>query len=113
MLAEAEIAGYLDEIRREVCSRCVERPPGGPPCAPLGKECGVESHLRDLIDRIHEVHSESIVPYLLNNHRQICEHCPTLHTSICPCPMDYLSVLLVQAVEAVDRRHELQSQAVS
>jgi hypothetical protein len=36
-----------------------------------------------------------------------------LHTSICPCPMDYLSVLLVQAVEAVDRRHELQSQAVS
>ena len=33
MVAECELAEYLDEIRREVCSRCVERPPGGPPCA--------------------------------------------------------------------------------
>jgi hypothetical protein len=107
MVAESEIAEYLGEIRREVCSRCVEKPPGGPPCAPLGKMCGVEMHLRELIDRIHEVHSDSIVPYLLHNRRQICEHCPSLHTSICPCPMDYLSVLLVQAVETVDRRREL------
>ena len=37
---------YLAEIRKQVCSRCVERPPGGPPCAPLGKQCGVEMHLR-------------------------------------------------------------------
>jgi hypothetical protein len=28
-----------------------------------------------------------------------------LHSSICPCPMDYLAVLLVQAVENVDARH--------
>ena len=106
MVAEAELADYLDEIRREVCSRCVERPPGGPPCAPLGKECGIEMHLPELIDAIHEVRSDSIVPYVLNNRHKICEHCTLLHSTVCPCPMDYLAVLLVQAVESVDRRQE-------
>jgi hypothetical protein len=106
MVAEPELADYLDEIRRVVCSRCIERPPGGPPCAPLGKECGIEIHLPELIDAIHEERSDSIVPYLRNNRSKICAHCPLLLTSDCPCPMDYLAVLLVEAVEAVDRRHE-------
>ena len=42
MITETELDEYQDEIRNVVCSRCVERPPGGPPCAPLGKECGIE-----------------------------------------------------------------------
>jgi hypothetical protein len=109
MVAEPELGEYLDEIRRAVCSRCVERPPGGPPCAPLGKECGVELHLSEVIDAVHEVRSDSIVPYLLNNRHKICEHCALLHTSVCPCPMDYLAVLLVKAIEAVDRRREEES----
>ena len=104
MVAEPELGDYLDEIRRKVCSRCVERPPGGPPCAPLGKECGIELHLPELIDAIHEVRSDSIVPYLLNNRHKICEHCALLHSSGCPCPMDYLAMLLVEAVETVDRQ---------
>ena len=109
MVAESELAEYLDEIRHKVCSLCVERPPGGPPCAPLGKECGIEIHLRELIDAIHDVHSDSIVPYLINSRHKICEHCALLHTGVCPCPMDYLAVPLVQAVEAVDRRREEES----
>jgi hypothetical protein len=106
MVTQEEMVEYLNEIRREVCSRCVERPPGGPPCAPLGKQCGIEMHLPQLIDAIHDVHSASILPYLSNNREKICEHCPHLHSSICPCPMDYLSVLLVGAVEAVDQRRK-------
>jgi|SRR5262249_20214478 len=109
MVTEVELTEYLDEIRREVCSRCVERPPGGPPCAPLGKECGIEKHLPELIDAIHEVRSDSIVPYLSSNRHLICEHCILHHSSVCPCPMDYLAVLLVQAVEAVDQRREEQA----
>jgi hypothetical protein len=111
MVAEPELADYLHEIRGEVCSRCIERPPGGPPCAPLGKECGIEMHLPELIDAIHEVKSDSIVPYLLNNRHKICERCALLHTDVCPCPMDYLSVLLVQAVEAVDRRRAAKAES--
>lgn len=105
MLAEQDLAEYLEEIREQVCSRCPERPPGGPPCAPLGKECGIEMHLSALIDSIHAVHSDRIAPYLAHTRLEICMHCAFLHSSICPCPMDYLTVLLVEAVEAVDKRH--------
>jgi hypothetical protein len=51
-----------------------------------------------------------ITPYLEHNRNSICSQCAFLHTSICPCPMDYLSVLIVEAVEKVDqrqRRYEL------
>jgi hypothetical protein len=104
MVSECELSEYLDEIRKQVCTRCVERPPGGPPCAPLGKQCGVELHLAEIIESVHRVRSDSIEPYLERNRKHICEKCSFLHETFCPCPMDYLSVLLVEAVEAVDRR---------
>ena len=40
---QAELEEYLAEIRDHVCSRCIDRPPGGPPCAPHAKE-RLESH---------------------------------------------------------------------
>jgi hypothetical protein len=106
MLAEADLEEYLKEMREQVCACCVERPPEGPPCGPLGKQCGVEMHLAALIDSVHEVQSASMGPYLDNNRRKICEHCPLLHESECPCPMDYLAVLVVQAIETVDERRK-------
>ena len=54
MVAE-ELTDYMDEIRRQVCAHCVDRPAGGPPCLPLGKKCGIELHLPNLIDAIHQV----------------------------------------------------------
>src|ERR1700694_3609911 len=88
MVADTELTEYLDEIRAHVCSRCVERPPGGPPCAPLGKDCGIEMYLPQLVDSIHAVQSQRIDPYLAHNRMEICSHCAFLHSSICPCPMD-------------------------
>lgn len=116
MTEETELAEYLAEIREQVCSQCVERPPGGPPCAPLGKQCGVEMHLPQLLDSIRAVDSHLIGPYLDHNRQHICEACEFLNSGICPCPMDYLAVLLVQAVETVDlrrQRRERGSQVVS
>jgi hypothetical protein len=104
MTGEIELQEYLDEIRREVCSNCVERPEGGPPCGPLGKPCGVELHLPQLVAAVHEVHSGLIEPYLACNRKAVCTTCPFLHSDHCPCPMDTLAVLVVEAVEAVDRR---------
>ena len=96
---------YLEEIRQEVCSRCVERPPGGPPCLPLGKQCGIELHLSELIECVRAVNSPFMAPYLDHNREHICAHCALHYSDICPCPMDYLGVLLVEAIEAVDERH--------
>jgi len=112
MVTETQLSEYLDEIREQVCSRCVERPPGGPPCAPVGKQCGVELHLPQIVDAIHEIRSDWIKPYLENNRQRICETCALHHSDICPCPMDYLAVLLVQAVETVDKRREEAMQPV-
>lgn len=109
MLAEAELQEYLDEIRTEVCSRCVERPAGGPPCGPLGKPCGVELHLPKLIESIQEVQSHQIGPYLQRNRKQVCESCALHHGEFCPCPMDTLAVLVVEAVEAVNERQRNRS----
>jgi hypothetical protein len=110
MLSEAELAEYRDEIRAQVCSRCVERPPDGPPCAPVGKQCGIEMHLPELIESIHQVQSNWIEQYVDRNRQKICTKCTLHHSHLCPCPMDYLAVLLVQAVETVDRRHAGQEQ---
>ncbi len=105
MLAELELKEYLEEIRQEVCSRCVERPYGGPPCEPLGKPCGVELHLPRLVEAVREVHSDLIGPYLARNRHEVCETCPYLHhAEYCPCPMDTLAVLVVEAIEAVEHR---------
>jgi len=104
MVAAADFADYLLEIRNRVCSRCVERPPGGPPCAPLGKNCGVEMHLPVLIASIRQVHTRLLGPYQEHDRQAICEKCAFLHSSICPFPMDYLAELIVEAVEAVDQR---------
>jgi hypothetical protein len=104
MISELDLAEYLDEIRKEVCSRCVEKPMNGPPCAPLGKNCGVELHLPALIQAIQHVHSPFIEPYLDHDRQEICAGCAFLGSDICPCPMDSLAVLIVQAVETVDQR---------
>src|SRR6266699_1168943 len=57
MYTQEELNEYLEEIRAQVCSGCVERPPEGPPCTPLGKVCGVELHLPQLVQAIHSVRS--------------------------------------------------------
>jgi hypothetical protein len=112
MLSEAELTEYLAEIRKQVCSRCIERPPGGPPCAPLGKVCGIELHLPQIITAIREVKSNWLEDYLENDRAKVCAFCPHLHSSICPCPMDYLGALLVEAVETVDERKDREKQLI-
>lgn len=96
---------YLEELRSQVCSRCIERPEGGPPCAPLGKRCGIELHLPEFIDAVHAVNSVRIDPYIDSLHEQVCENCPNSTTSHCPCPLKYLLLLAVEAIETVDDKH--------
>jgi hypothetical protein len=66
-------------------------------------------HLPHLIESIHAVQSKLIAPYLEHNRKEVCTHCQFLLSNICPCPMDYLSVLLVEAVEAVDERQAMRA----
>jgi hypothetical protein len=111
MYTDTELQEYLDEIRKQVCTRCIDRPPGGPPCAPLGKMCGVELSLPLFLESIHEVDSLSIDRYVENLRRRVCSQCVNQDAEgFCllraerVCALDYLLPLIVQAVETVDER---------
>lgn len=105
---------YLAELRVEVCSRCIERRPGAPPCAPLGKGCGIERHLPALVELCRTTDSALIDPYIEKLHDTICSDCEYKDKPACPCPLDYLLQLAVQTVEKVEqRRAELATVQVS
>ena len=113
MYSQANVQEYLEEIREQVCTRCIDRPPGGLPCAPLGKMCAVEMFLPSLLKAVHEADSANIKPYVDNLRRLVCSQCVHQNAEgFCllraerVCALDYLFPLLVQAVETVDRRHE-------
>ena len=108
MSRDTELVEYLSEIRRQVCSRCIERPPGGPPCLPLGKQCAIELHLPALMEAVREIDSPLMAPYIDQMHQQVCATCPQRGQEGCPCPAEYMLTLLVQAIETVDQRQEVQ-----
>lgn len=95
---------YMAEIRTQVCSHCVERPPGGPPCMPLGKRCGVELNLPQLVTSVHAETSDWMTPYVEHFHNDVCAHCEYKDQKGCPCALDYLLPLAVEAIETVDER---------
>jgi hypothetical protein len=99
-----ELTEYMAEIRNHVCSRCIEKPPGGPPCGPLGKQCGIELNLPWLVYAVHHRPGPAMEPYIQSFHEDVCSDCPFRSTGHCPCPLDYLLLLAVEAIEAVDQR---------
>jgi hypothetical protein len=103
MYSDAQLAEYLLEIRCEVCSHCIERLPGGPPCRLLGKVCGIELNLPQIIDAVHARADKRIEPYVEEFHSHVCADCSNRFSDQCPCPLDSLQILVVQAVEAVDQ----------
>jgi hypothetical protein len=102
MYTAFELAEYMGAIRDQVCSRCIERPPGGPPCAPQGKRCGIEMHLPEIVEVVHRSRGRSMEPYIERFHNDVCAHCANRPTDQCPCPLDYLLLLAVEAIESVD-----------
>jgi len=99
-----EFDSYMTAIREEVCSRCIERLLAAPPCEPMGKNCGIELHLPKLVEICHTTDSCLIDPYVDRFHEEICAACDVRPTRQCPCPLDYLLPLAIEAVEAVDKR---------
>lgn len=109
MYTREQLDDYLVEIRAEVCGHCIERPPGGPPCAPLGKRCGVELHLPEIVQVAHSARNQAMDPYIQRFHENVCAHCANRTSKQCPGPLDYLLLLTVQAIDAVDARRQQQS----
>ena len=109
METKTEYDDYLVELRENVCSHCVERQSGGPPCAPQGKACGIEQHIPALVEICRITDSVQMEPYIQQLHDKICVDCAYRDTPTCPCPLDYLLELAVEAIERVQRRQPAQS----
>jgi hypothetical protein len=95
---------YRAELQANVCSHCIERRPNAPPCGPLGKGCGIERHLAALIELCRTTDSALIDPYIEKLHGTICAGCEYQDKPSCPCPLNYLLQLAVEAVEKVEHR---------
>jgi hypothetical protein len=59
------------------------------------------------VDAVHTVRSNSLDPYIGVFHDHVCEHCANRTTSQCPCPLEYLLLLAVEAIETVDERRRM------
>jgi hypothetical protein len=95
---------YRTQLREDVCNRCIERLPDAPPCGPLGKGCGIERHLAELVEICRTTDSALIDPYIEKLHGVICQTCEFKDGPDCPCPLDYLLQLAVEAIEKVEKR---------
>jgi len=99
-----DLEEYRAELQAGVCSHCIERRAGAPPCAPLGKGCGIERHLPALVQLCRTTNSALIDPYIEKLHDTICADCEYKDKPACPCPLDYLLQLAVEAIERVEDR---------
>jgi hypothetical protein len=99
-----EFDEHLAELRTAVCSHCIERLPGAPPCGSLGKGCGIEEHVPKLAAICRSTDSALMDPYIEKLHEEICPQCKYQGSPSCPCPLDYLLQLAVETVERVERR---------
>jgi hypothetical protein len=104
MSITTEYDEYLTELREQVCNRCIVRKPGNPPCAPHGVGCGIELHLPELVEICRRTDSALMDPYIATLHDTICKDCDFRDKPTCPCPLDYLLQLAVEAIERVERR---------
>lgn len=104
MLTDLQLDEYMAEVRERVCSKCSEHPPGGPPCAPLGKRCAIELNFPLIVNAVHAEPGISMEPYMRHFHETVCTQCANRRTHQCPCPMEFLLLLAVEAIEAVDER---------
>ena len=104
MVVHDHLDEYRAVLRADVCSHCIERLPNAPPCGPLGKGCGIELHLTELVEICRTTNSALIDPYIDPLHDAICPTCELRHFSHCPCPLDFRLQLAVEAVEKVERR---------
>jgi hypothetical protein len=107
MATAVDLDEYLEELRDQVCERCICRLPGTPPCGEAGVGCGIEQHLEQLINICRSVDSPLIDPYIERLRDDICADCEFQDEPVCPCPLKYLLPLAVSAVETVEERRRI------
>lgn len=107
---------YRDAIRRRVCAICLDgKDDGG--CGLAGPPaCAIDEHLPRLVDAILDVRDRRDDAYASAVEARVCGHCSQRDSlGFCRlrrdgrCTVSVYLPLIVEAVEEVERRHEIGS----
>lgn len=107
---------YRDAIRRRVCAICLDGKDDGS-CGLAGlPACAIEEHLPRLVDAILDVRDRRDDAYASAVEARVCGHCSHRdNLGFCGlrrdgrCTVSVYLPLIVEAVEEVERRHEVGS----
>jgi hypothetical protein len=96
MDSDLTLAEHVKELRQRVCHRSIEKPfcgpydPPGKPCVPRGGRCGIELDLPQFIEVVESFYG------------QVCPQCSARNSKQCPCPLNGLLSLAVEAIGTID-----------
>ncbi len=107
---------YRDAIRRRVCAVCLDGKDDGS-CGLAGPPaCAIDEHLPRLVDAILDVRDRRDDAYASSVEARVCGHCSHRdNLGFCGlrrdgrCTVSVYLPLIVEAVDEVERRHEIGS----
>lgn len=65
------------------------------------------AELEDICRQTDSALIDPYIPYIEKLHEAVCAHCEFKDSSSCPCPLDYLMLLAVEAVERVETQRAI------
>ena len=99
---------YLEAIRKNVCSICVDSTDEGD-CTLTEKEvCAVESFLPRIVDVIHNAQEDDLQTYINELREKVCAECRSNGDENCylredaNCALDRYFPLIIDAIKSVD-----------
>jgi hypothetical protein len=102
--------GYQRTIMERICGVCVDRNADGSCGLDPRLACQVEQHLPELLKLVSGVTSDRIGDYVERVRRNVCTICDQGNADACEvrsqvdCALDRYLVLVVEAIEEVERR---------
>jgi hypothetical protein len=100
--------GYLEAIRRRVCSVCLDARDDGS-CGLTGRTCAIEAHLPGVISAVAATHSRRMEDYVDAIRAQVCSHCRHQDSvgncelrGAGDCALETYLYLVVEAIEEIE-----------
>lgn len=104
---------YERAIKDAAAAGCLDRDKEGNCAPPEGRTCALELNLRDIVTAVKAVKSQRMDEYAASIRENVCTHCINqdehgycLYRDRLDCCLDTFMMLVVDAIEQVDARHE-------
>lgn len=103
---------YESLIKKRISVACPDRKDDGTCDPPEGRLCALELNLPEIVKAVRAVKSDKIIDYADSIRDIVCEQCinrdehgECIYQDRMQCCLDNFMVIVVDAIEEVDRRH--------